>query len=187
MKVIFLDVDGILTYINSGKQNGGIDETRVERLKEIVNETGAKIVIISSWKGYYLKNGTYYKPKIYDVLESVLKKHDLLIYDNTIYIDLKYRKELPLGASYSLEELNNISLEEYLDPTTTRAAEVYNWIKEHPDVESFVILDDEDHLWSYYGYNKYWIQPSWYQKDGGLQPEHIKEAIEILNRKREEL
>ena len=66
MKVIFLDVDGILTYINSGEQNEGIDETRVERLKEIVDETDAKIVIISSWKGYYLKDGSYYKPKIYD-------------------------------------------------------------------------------------------------------------------------
>lgn len=187
MKVIFLDVDGILTYINSGEQNEGIDETRVERLKEIVDETDAKIVIISSWKGYYLKDGSYYKPKIYDVLQNVLQEHGLPIYDDTKDIDLKYLKEIPLDLTFSLEEFNQLPLEEYIDPTTTRAAEVYNWIKEHPDVESFVILDDEDHFWSYYGYNKYWIQPSWYQKDGGLQPEHIKEAIEILTRKREEL
>ena len=187
MKIIFLDVDGILTYINSGNQNEGIDESRVERLKEIIDYSNAKIVVISSWKGYTIKDGSYYRPKCYNILKSVLNKYGLEIYDDTEYINLEYIKKLPLKATFSIEEFNKLNFEEYLDPMTTRAAEVYNWLKKHQDIESFVILDDEDHMWKYFGYDKYWIQPSWYQEDGGLQQEHVKKAIKILNKKDDEI
>ena len=63
---------------------------------------------------------------------------------------------------------------------TGRAAEIKEWIDAH-DVEEFVILDDEDWSWSEYGYDKNWIQSSWF--DGGLKTEHIQKAIKILNRK----
>lgn len=183
MKVIFLDVDGILTYINSGFQNQGIDETRVDLLKEIVSETGAVIVLISSWKGYCLPNGTYYRPRIYYILERVLKEYALSIYDETRYIHPKYTKEYKKKKknSYTLEEIENPTYKEMFDPTTTRAAEVNNWLKEHKDIESFVILDDEDHIWDYFGFDRYWIQPSWFEENGGLKKEHVERAITILN------
>ena len=61
---------------------------------------------------------------------------------------------------------------------TGRAAEIQKWINEH-EVDNFVILDDEDWDWSYYGYDKHWVQPTWFG-DGGLKREHVDKAIEIL-------
>ena len=62
-KVIFLDIDGVLNadcdfggrskpnpYVtsDSGKRYCGICKTHVKYLKEIVDRTGAKIVLVSS-------------------------------------------------------------------------------------------------------------------------------------------
>lgn len=54
MKFIFLDVDGVL---NSEKtllknRNEEIDNERLYRLSEIVDKTGAEIVLTSTWKIY---------------------------------------------------------------------------------------------------------------------------------------
>lgn len=54
MRVIFLDIDGELTYTgyrNEKTQN--IDLEKVALLKEIVETTDAKIVLSSSWKCGY--------------------------------------------------------------------------------------------------------------------------------------
>ena len=59
-------------------------------------------------------------------------------------------------------------------------AEVENWIKKYQP-ESFVILDDENCDWKNYGLEKSWIQTSYYGLHGGLLPEHVKRAIQILN------
>lgn len=54
MKVIFFDVDNVLNFPESdalapsGKL--GIAEARVKELKKIIAETGAKIVLIGSWR-----------------------------------------------------------------------------------------------------------------------------------------
>lgn len=64
---------------------------------------------------------------------------------------------------------------------TGRAAEIQKWISEH-EVDSFVILDDEDYDWANYGYENNWIRPTWFG-NGGLKREHVNKAIEILNKK----
>ena len=61
MKIIFLDVDGVLNtsetfrrrrieYEKTKKWNVEIDLDRVARLKYIINMTGAKVVLSSSWR-----------------------------------------------------------------------------------------------------------------------------------------
>ena len=54
MNIIFLDVDGVLNeaYSQSRAPNGciGVDDDKVKRLKKIVDATGAKIVLCSTWK-----------------------------------------------------------------------------------------------------------------------------------------
>lgn len=62
MKIIFLDIDGVLTNIESYKKQyehykrektriSVIDEGTIKRLSKIVNETEVKIVLSSSWRG----------------------------------------------------------------------------------------------------------------------------------------
>ena len=55
MKVIFLDIDGVLNsrrYDAKRDKNGNtnIDETRLPLVKRIVDATGARIVLSSSWR-----------------------------------------------------------------------------------------------------------------------------------------
>lgn len=47
MKVIFLDVDGVL---NHGKQKVKVEDDKVYLLKQIVDSTNAKIVLSSDWR-----------------------------------------------------------------------------------------------------------------------------------------
>ncbi len=54
MKAVFLDIDGVLNnaYSKTRAPSGaiGIDGDKVKRLRKIVEETGAKLVLTSSWK-----------------------------------------------------------------------------------------------------------------------------------------
>lgn len=57
-KIIFLDIDGVLNsrqwyMCENGKiGKGNIDPENVRVLKELVEETGAEIVLASSWRSY---------------------------------------------------------------------------------------------------------------------------------------
>lgn len=55
MKVIFLDIDGVL----NSKGTSTLDDTYISRLKEIVKATDAKIVLSSSWKDVIYNPETY--------------------------------------------------------------------------------------------------------------------------------
>ena len=50
-KVLFLDVDGVLNNPEILEKNGlGIGPDHLTELKRIINETGAKIVLSSTWR-----------------------------------------------------------------------------------------------------------------------------------------
>lgn len=117
MKVIFLDIDGVLNaaddeYITTGPRKGkkaatpprvcgymGISNKKVERLARIVKATDAKIVLVSTWKKSYDR---YMKvvlgeahledisPTHYHIgkyLHNKLSSQGLQIYDTTILYD----------------------------------------------------------------------------------------------------
>lgn len=158
MKAIFLDVDGNLNnqYSRSRCQGyKGIDDDKVARLKQIVDATGAVIVISSTWRLGYNKEG--HKLEYFGkYLEKKLKKQGLSIYDVTP--DFRH-----MGWH--------------------RGEEILDWLVKHPDVDEYVILDDEEY--DFYSIGKeitdHWVQTDFYSKDGGLQPEHVEKAIKILN------
>ncbi len=168
MKIIFLDVDGELTYSNyRNEETANIDIEKVKLLKEICDKTNAKVIISSSWRGT-----EDYTPKIYYVLRKILSKNHIKVLGDTPYIEAEIVGSVP--KTIRLEEDLNINCKH----GTGRAAEIQKWINEN-DVENFVILDDEDWQWSDYGYENNWIQPTWFG-DGGLKREHVNKAIEIL-------
>lgn len=66
MRVIFLDIDGVLTtYSYHNPDTNNINPDKVQILSQIVKRTGAKIVLTSTWKmGYDKDSGNkedYYK------------------------------------------------------------------------------------------------------------------------------
>lgn len=171
MKVIFLDVDGELTYSDyENKETANIDIEKVKLLKEICDNTGAKVVISSSWRG-----SERYTPRIYHVLINILKTNAIEVLGDTPYISSEFVDMPENDETLSLDELLSLQIKH----GTGRAAEIQKWISEH-DVDNFVILDDEDWDWFDYGYNEHWIQPTWFG-NGGLKREHVDRAIEILS------
>ena len=72
MKIIFLDVDGVLNcYLHNFKPQ--LEDSKIRLLKEIVDATDAKIVLSSSWREV---SGLKYK------LKTKLAEYGLEIYDH---------------------------------------------------------------------------------------------------------
>lgn len=76
MKVIFLDIDGVLNsndwYVKTrgiGGYNGGdVDPKCIELINDLIDATGAKIIMSSSWRSDYENSCEY-------------------LYDNGLYCD----------------------------------------------------------------------------------------------------
>ena len=137
MKVVFLDIDGVL---NDGVRIMEIDSDFPSRehldcLKAIIDATNAKIVLSSTWRLF---------PSARNDVKNALRNVGLEFIDRT--------KEL-----------------------RDRASEIQEWLNRHPEVEKFVILDDEE-ISGKFPDNL--VQTTFYR---GLLPEHVERAIKILN------
>ena len=166
MKIIFLDVDGVLNSVNTKERlHGliGIEEAKVKLLKEIVDATDAKIVLTSTWKHEWFP---------YAPLE-----------------------EQPKDGKYLLEKLSAQGLE--LLTKTYEAAPLYRGqgILDFLDTlpappESFVILDDESFDYKELNLIPKLVKTKFYPVEpgdaGGLRPEAVQQAIDILNKKETE-
>ena len=88
MKVIFLDFDGVLNsdrYMRTCGESGMIiDPSRMELLKILVEKTGAKIVLSTSWREHWEKDGG---DEIGDLINSLFAKYRLEIFDKTPHIN----------------------------------------------------------------------------------------------------
>lgn len=165
MKAIFLDVDGVLTHelcINGVEKD--LDEEKVLLLKKIIEETNAKIVLISSWRKFVdkpQKNNPYY------ILEKMLNRNNIEIYDRT-------------SVMKSIKKVNDckVSTVEY---KSKRGNEILKWVEENKP-ESYVIIDDSEKNYYELGLEDHFIKTSYC--DEGLKEEHVIKAIEILNKTR---
>ena len=85
-KVIFLDVDGVLNCQTTKASVGpwiGIDSKKVKLLKQIVDETGARIVLSSSWKSGWFKGDKAAQDREARYLDNKLRREGLHITDKT--------------------------------------------------------------------------------------------------------
>ncbi len=124
MKVIFVDVDGVLNCRTSKSYCHddlygiitGIDSDKVKRLAKIVEITGAEIVLSSDWKDGWEKYCTIPKRSHAKYLDNHLyKKGKLTIKDKT--------PNTSKGSWF-------------------RGNEILAYLRSHQDVENYVILDD---------------------------------------------
>jgi len=115
MKVIFLDIDGVLNgdlFVPTDDKPGVlIDGMRLDLVKHIVDETGAKIVLSSSWKGHWGKTDAECDETGREI-NAIFAEKGLSIYDKTpVY-------------------------------TRDRKREIIEWLNAHPNVTNFVVIDD---------------------------------------------
>ena len=159
MKVIFLDIDGVLNCSTSKSyccddELGtitGIDTDKVKKLTKIVEATNAKIILSSDWKIGWEKHYITYKPSHAKYLDNHLKKKGgLTIFDKTPTINKGW----------------------------DRGAEILSYIDKHQDIENYVILDDtffDDFLDS--KIEKHLVLTD---REIGLSDVDVEEAINIL-------
>lgn len=156
-KYIFLDVDGVLNnHFTKDTISGytGIDSEKVNALAEIIERTGAELVLCSSWKDHWQKEHKEDQDEFGDYLDKKLEDAGLEIIDKTI--DCGYR----------------------------RGTGIKNWLSENADPnDRWCVLDDECFADYYYNGNffDHLVSTEYYNPDGGLQNAHVEQAVKILN------
>ena len=136
MKVIFLDVDGVLNSTASLMSDDSLEEALLLNLKTLVEKTDAKIVLSSSWR------------VMFNALRSLMNRLGnlgMFIFGMTQDgVSWKWAKQHHLKPSEKYHDVYTNWEGKKFDISTDRGLEIYKWLDEHKDVESFVILDDED-------------------------------------------
>jgi hypothetical protein len=155
MKVIFLDIDGV---ISTFEKQWKLDINKLDLLTNIINETNAKIVISSSWR-IGCTNA--------DDMKQRLLTHR--IDDN-----IKYSEEFKTFLESIIDITPNGSQNGPL-----RGNEIQDWIDEHNDIETYVIIDDDSDMLDKQLFN-------FVQTDGfeGITEREVKLCISILNGKK---
>jgi hypothetical protein len=157
LKVIFLDVDGVLMHsgtIERGKLSREprdssfyhavlIDPVCVGRLMRIVRETDAKLVLASAWRKYDHQSTGLHRAFV------------------TWGLSGREVRELFTGSTPVAGD--------------DRAAEISAWLKARLDVTSYVVIDDS----IVQGHPQANPRPDHF--DGGLQDATVEDAIRILN------
>ncbi len=97
MKVIFLDFDGVLNtdkYVAAcGRVGMIIDPEKMELLKEIVERTGAKIVLSTSWREHWSEHELECD-ETGDEIKRIFAFHGMRIYGKTPEISFRREKEI---------------------------------------------------------------------------------------------
>lgn len=158
-KIIFADVDGVLNHEDTPDRCGmyiGIADEKVELLKKIVDATDAKIVLSSTWR-LGINNQGHRLEHHAEYLKEKLAKYGLEIYDKT---------------------------EQLTRDGGCRGREINEWLSRHPEVEQWVVLDDEWFMdFGDYDIPRHLVRTCFYtvRGKGGLMEEDIEKAIKILN------
>ena len=163
-KVIFLDIDGVLNTgrwyskmdRNTPKDKYGyaFDPNAVANLKKIIDETGAEIVISSSWKSFGLS-------ELEEMWQDRVLPGKLIgITPNTV------SDEMLLNADLDHMELFSI-----------RGMEIKEWLsKKGKYVSHYVIIDDMDNMLQ--EQKSHFVQTN---PEVGITEENAVQAISILN------
>lgn len=129
MKVIFLDIDGVMISQRSVqllnvpilKRDMGLSYLARRNLRTLIRQTDARIVITSSWRG---------GGEMYEAIKSCLARNGTPVYDETPILDL------------------------WADD---RSDEIAAWLGSHP-AERYVVLDDSPCFDHREEVRQHWVQ-----------------------------
>lgn len=164
MKVIFLDIDGVLNCTHCKMKIDGFNfvmDEKIELLKQLVDRTGAKIVLSSTWRfGWSYIEASGEK----DAFQQREIRHFFALQEKLREFGLEFLDRTPVLN----ESMNH------------RGEEIDQWLREWKGepVESFVILDD---------LNGKYLRP---HSDrlvrtsirNGLEQRHVDLAVKILEK-----
>ena len=158
MKVIFLDIDGVLVTRNSIKYqylnfpdepNIRFSKKAVKNLNKLVRLTKAKIVISSTWRLFHS----------FEKLQNIFEEQKIE------------------GEIISTTSVEKATVEEDIP----RGQKIADWLEQYPKVKQYVIIDDDvqaDCI-QFHPYNC--VETSY--KRGFAPEDRFNEALAILNEK----
>ena len=119
MKILFLDFDGVLNsekYVKNSNEFGVvIDPERMILLKQIIDSTGAKIVLTSSWREHWDKDAQSCDDTGIEI-NNIFEKYSLNIFDKTLILDSCREDEIFDWLERNLEVTNFVVLDDrFLD------------------------------------------------------------------------
>lgn len=151
MKVIFLDVDGVLNSRdwlenNRVRTENSVNPEKVKLLAEIVQNTHAEVVLSSTWR---------YIPEhpMFIYLTDMLRKNGIKIHSFIPKLDGDRPKEIKEWIEKQSEKVQFVSIED----------------------------DFSEEDYRKYGIEDFLVKTSYYGKHGGLQRNHVEKAIQLLN------
>ena len=158
MKVIFLDIDGVLVTRNSIKYQylNFPDDTSirfsknaVRNLNKLIRLTKAKIVISSTWRLFHSLEG----------LQNIFTKQKI---------------KAKIISTTSIERAP-------VEEDIPRGQKIADWLSQHPEVEKYVIIDDDVQA-DCIQFHPFNCVETFYKR--GFSPEdRFNEALAILNEK----
>lgn len=157
MKVIFLDIDGVLNVENNGRDEFGrvFNPDYSENLKTIIDQTSAKIIISSAWR--HKKGGI-------DTLKAMWKHRNLA--GEILAVTNSRNSQRVLRGSEIQYFLDTFEFQSYCNQ----------------EITSYVILDDDNDMLS--EQLPFFVQCSNEDfTEFGLTKERANRAIQILNTK----
>ncbi len=152
MKVLFLDIDGVLNSADwfrarqPRQLHGKIDPAAVRLLNEALERTGDVCVLSSSWRLWHGLGDTK------DAMCANGFRGVLL--DTTPDCARETAGGLFIGAE--------------------RGAEIQEWLNAHPDVTAFAIVDDSKDMGPL---ARQLVRTTW---QSGLEREHVERLVEML-------
>lgn len=168
MKVLFLDIDGVLNHQNTKDRVCGfvgLDPELIAIFNKIVDAVpDLKIVVSSTWRKSVMP-GVYHN---FDELKALLAKRGL--------------KGEIIGRTPDFAHIGG-----------HRGSEIGNWLVGHPEVTHYAILDDDSDAGE--GHEDHYVRTCWHtygfpwqerldDPRGGLLDRHVEEALDILGVKR---
>ena len=155
MKIIFLDIDGVLNSDRYDREQGIyeagiIDVSRVALIKEIIDKTDAKVVLTSTWRHHWDKDEAK-RDRLGKEIDDAFKKYNVEIYDKTPRLGM----------------------------FTDRADEILTYMENaQGEIKAFVIVDDSMYRWD--DLSPFFVQTN--PKIGyGLEKHHVDKIVELLN------
>lgn len=153
VKIIFLDIDGVLRPVTGE----GFNKKCIENINELIEETGAQIVISSTWR----QRG----------IDDVKK----FLFENGLKSDI-----LDMTPMFVINKVWGKDWEKQCKVKAPRGMEIQEWIRDYTTmdkyVQSYVIIDDSENI--FLNQLKHYIKV---EQTKGFTKKDLKKAIEILN------
>ena len=158
MKVIFLDIDGVLVtrnsikyqYLNYPDENDiRFSKKAVKNLNKLIRLTKAKIVISSTWRLVHS----------FEELQNIFKNQRIN------------------GEIISTTSIDKATVEEDIP----RGQKIGDWLKQHSEIEQYVIIDDDVQADCIQFHPHNCVETSY--KRGFSPEDRFNEALAILNEK----